>query len=231
KPVTDLAEQALRGTWALIGDDSVGLATALTSQGAHVLTIGTAERPVLAERLRALDGPVAGVVSLAALEDAPLLDSLAVVQAYLDAELAAPLWLVTQGAVSVGRAAAPTSPIQAQLWGFGRAVGLEHPELWGGLLDLPAELDQRAAVRVGAVLAGGLGAEDQVAVRGGGVLVRRLAHAPSGAVTVWRPRGTVLITGGTGGLGAEVARWAAVNGAERLVLVSRRGPEAPDVDE
>ncbi|MEV6829663.1 SDR family NAD(P)-dependent oxidoreductase [Amycolatopsis sp. NPDC051102] len=48
-----------------------------------------------------------------------------------------------------------------------------------------------------------------------------------GAATAWRPRGTVLITGGTGVLGTRVARWAAANGAERLVLTSRRGPDAP----
>ncbi|MWA08889.1 SDR family NAD(P)-dependent oxidoreductase [Streptomyces sp. BA2] len=46
----------------------------------------------------------------------------------------------------------------------------------------------------------------------------------------WPPRGTVLITGGTGGLGAHAARWLAANGAEHLLLVSRRGPDAPGAD-
>ncbi|MDC2952789.1 SDR family NAD(P)-dependent oxidoreductase, partial [Streptomyces heilongjiangensis] len=45
--------------------------------------------------------------------------------------------------------------------------------------------------------------------------------------TPWCPRGTVLVTGGTGALGARVARWAAEEGARQLVLVSRRGLEAP----
>ena len=30
-----------------------------------------------------------------------------------------------------------SSPVQAQCWGLGRAVALEHPERWGGLVDLP----------------------------------------------------------------------------------------------
>ncbi|MFE0422631.1 SDR family NAD(P)-dependent oxidoreductase, partial [Streptomyces sp. NPDC058953] len=38
--------------------------------------------------------------------------------------------------------------------------------------------------------------------------------------------GHVLITGGTGGLGAELARHLAEGGAEQLLLVSRRGPAA-----
>ncbi|WP_324613869.1 SDR family NAD(P)-dependent oxidoreductase, partial [Streptomyces sp. DSM 15324] len=44
---------------------------------------------------------------------------------------------------------------------------------------------------------------------------------------MWSPRGTVLVTGGTGALGARVARWVAAEGAEHVVLVSRRGVEAP----
>ncbi|MYS31022.1 SDR family NAD(P)-dependent oxidoreductase, partial [Streptomyces sp. SID7804] len=42
---------------------------------------------------------------------------------------------------------------------------------------------------------------------------------------------TVLITGGTGGLGAETARWLARAGAAHLILTSRRGPDAPGAAE
>ncbi|WP_346168625.1 SDR family NAD(P)-dependent oxidoreductase, partial [Streptomyces javensis] len=47
----------------------------------------------------------------------------------------------------------------------------------------------------------------------------------------WEPSGTVLVTGGTGALGAHVARWLARAGAEHLLLLSRRGPGAGGVDE
>src|SRR5205823_1362641 len=41
------------------------------------------------------------------------------------------------------------------------------------------------------------------------------------------PEGTVLITGGTGGLGARFARHlAGVHGVRHLLLASRRGPDA-----
>ncbi|MDQ3933897.1 MAG: SDR family NAD(P)-dependent oxidoreductase [Actinomycetota bacterium] len=46
------------------------------------------------------------------------------------------------------------------------------------------------------------------------------------------PDGTVLITGGTGDLGARVARHlAGEHGVRRLLLTSRRGPEAPGAEE
>ena len=43
----------------------------------------------------------------------------------------------------------------------------------------------------------------------------------------WDPDGTVLVTGGTGTLGAELARHLAGTGARSLLLASRRGPAAP----
>ncbi|WP_328615515.1 SDR family NAD(P)-dependent oxidoreductase [Amycolatopsis sp. NBC_00355] len=73
-------------------------------------------------------------------------------------------------------------------------------------------------------------AEDQVAVRRDGVHGRRLVRATAPATAPerpWRPRGTVLVTGGTGALGAHVARWLAETGAAHLVLTSRRGLDAP----
>ncbi len=157
------------------------------------------------------------------------------IQALGDADVEAPLWLVTRGAVSVERSDAIRSPIQAQLWGLGLAAGLEYPRRWGGMIDLPDALDERVGSLLAGVLASG-GCEDQLAVRGAGVFARRVVRSTrddGAAGGVWRaPGGTTLITGGTGGLGAHVARWLAAEGAERLLLVSRAGagaPGAPDL--
>ena len=110
---------------------------------------------------------------------------------------------------------------------------MEHPDRWGGVVDLPTALDERSAERVRAVLLGDAG-EDQVAVRPSGIYVRRLVRAARVDPVVRspqresrRPRGTVLITGGTGALGGQIARWFAGKGAEHLLLVSRRGEDAP----
>jgi acyl transferase domain-containing protein/NAD(P)-dependent dehydrogenase (short-subunit alcohol dehydrogenase family) len=185
-----------------------------------------------------------GVISLLGLDDAPhppasgvtdgLLGSLLLLQTLESAAIRAPLWLLTQGAVSVAATDLPINPLQAQTWGLEMTLGLELPHRLGGVVDLPAAVDERSWSRLVDVLAAG-DEEDQLAIRAGGVLVRRLVRCESDRSVPsadWSPpRGTVLITGGTGGLGAHVARWLARAGAERLLLVSRRGPRAPGAEE
>nr|WP_232791441.1 beta-ketoacyl reductase [Streptomyces capitiformicae] len=188
---------------------------------------------------------VVGVVSLLALCDGAagggvpyaVSGGVELVQALGDVGVSAPLWVLTRGAVSVGRSDGPVDPVQGAVWGLGRVAALEFPGRWGGLVDLPVEVGRRVFGRLAAVLAG-VGGEDQVAVRASGVFGRRLVRAAvdrtvpgaEGGVG-WCPRGTVLVTGGTGALGGQVARWAAGAGASHLVLVSRQGPDAPGVAE
>nr|QIC00912.1 polyketide synthase [Streptomyces actinomycinicus]QQZ01584.1 PKS [Streptomyces sp.] len=224
------------------------VAGVLAERGADVRRIavdtGVDGREELAERLRAAladaDGtPFAGVVSLLAPAEGahpehPSLPAgtaaqLALIQALGDAGIGAPLWCLTRGAVSVGGSDRPASPEQALVWGLGRVAALEHLERWGGLVDLPEAPDERALTRLVGLLASD-GDEDQAAIRAAGVFGPRLVRAPladTSTVRSWKPTGTTLVTGGTGRLGAQVARWLARNGADHLVLASRRGPEAP----
>ncbi|WP_308404002.1 type I polyketide synthase [Streptomyces rhizosphaericus] len=244
----------LSGTWWVAvpegradGARVAAVAAALDRRGARVvpLTVATTGRDALAARLRHeadTGGTPAGVLSLLALDDGPhpehtalstgLALNVGLTQALGDAGIAAPLWLATTGAVSVSGSDPLGSPAQAATWGLGRVVALEHPQRWGGLVDLPENLDERTADRLCAALsgiAGDSGLEDQLALRDAGVFVRRLVRAPlrTPGRESWKPHGTVLITGGTGGLGAQVARWLARSGAEHLVLTSRRGMAAP----
>ncbi|MDB1090440.1 type I polyketide synthase, partial [Streptomyces sp. ACA25] len=155
--------------------------------------------------------------------------SLALVQAVGDAGAAVPLWNVTRGAIAVTPSEVPNVG-GAQVWAFGRVAALELPERWGGSIDLPETPDARVLDRLAHALTGASD-EDQVAVRDSGAYGRRVMRAGGTARREWRPRGTVLVTGGTGALGAHVARWLARNGAEHLVLTSRRGTQAPGATE
>ncbi|HEV3288906.1 MAG TPA: SDR family NAD(P)-dependent oxidoreductase, partial [Streptosporangiaceae bacterium] len=244
-PVTEPAPAMLTGTWLVVvpaGQPDVdlvdGCVRALTAHGAQVTVVEVAsagDRTVLADRIGQLPA-VGGVLSLLALDEAPLADypvvsagltgTQALVQALGDAGVGAPLWVVTRGAVAVGVGEVLASPVQAMVWGLGRVAVLEHPDRWGGLIDAPPAWDERAAARLCGVLAAG--GEDQVAIRGAGVMARRLVRIPSaGDGQAWMPGGSVLMTGGTGGVAGHVARWLAGRGAPRVVLVSRSGPAAP----
>ncbi len=194
-------------------------------------------------RLEPADRPtVEGVLSLLALDEARcdecgsvprgVAGTLLLAQVLEDLDLQARLWITTRGAVSVGPSDRLDSPLQGMVWGLGRVVGLEQPGRWGGLIDLPDALDERARSRLCVALAAS-GDEDQLALRAAGTFARRLVRARAGAAVAsgWKPRGTVLVTGGTGGLGGHVARWLAGMGAEHLLLASRRGPAAPGVPE
>ena len=112
------------------------------------------------------------------------------------------------------------------LWGFGRVVALEHPELWGGLVDLDPHEGDPAAALVDEVSASD--GEDQVALRADGRRVARLRRreALAAAMPVLRSDATYLVTGGLGGLGLKVAEWLAAHGARHLVLLGRQSLEA-----
>ncbi|MDF5759336.1 type I polyketide synthase, partial [Spongiactinospora sp. TRM90649] len=226
KPLTGLpTAPRLSGTWLLVG--SGDLAGPLREHGAAVVEIaGGLDRAALAGAIRAA-GPLDGVLSA----HGDVTATRTLLRALTDTGTEAPLWCLTGGAVSTGDADPVTDPSQAQVWGLGRVAALEFTRSWGGLIDLPEEPDARTWRLLAALLADGT--EDQVALRASGAFAGRLVRAPRRRTDApeWRPSGAVLVTGGTGGLGARVARWLAGRGATRLVLTSRRGPDAPGAAE
>ncbi|MEU9015396.1 type I polyketide synthase [Streptomyces sp. NPDC048479] len=256
KPLTDTTPAPLAGHWLLAVPagraDDPWIAAAertLTARGVTVsilaLDAALDDRAAIAQRigeaLTDAEAP-AGVLSLLALDERPhpedpalsagLAATTALVQALGDAGVEAPLWAATRGAVSTGRSDRLVGVAQAQVWGLGRTAALELPSRWGGLVDLPQTPDERAAGRLADVL-GGLGTEDHLAVRSTGIFVRRLARATQEErpATEWTTAGTAMVTGGTGALGRQVARLLARAGADRLLLVSRRGPDAEGTGE
>ncbi|RAJ60831.1 pimaricinolide synthase PimS1 [Streptomyces sp. KhCrAH-43] len=136
------------------------------------------------------------------------------------------LVLVTRGGVVAGDGD-EVDCVQAPLWGVLRAAQAENPGRFT-VVDLDAAPESLAALPAALATA-----ETEIAVRGGKVLVPRYAPATGGGeATVWREDGTVLITGGTGLLGAVLARHlVAEQGVRHLVLTSRRGTDAPGASE
>ncbi|WP_241266142.1 type I polyketide synthase, partial [Streptomyces boncukensis] len=105
KPLTDLPPAALSGTWVVIGSGGGEVLGALSAAGATVVSVPVGEVAQLPD--------VSGVVLLAS----GCADALSVVQAL--GEVPAPLWVLTRGAVSVGRSDRLEDPDLAAVWGLG----------------------------------------------------------------------------------------------------------------
>ncbi|MDJ0702360.1 MAG: SDR family NAD(P)-dependent oxidoreductase [Leptolyngbyaceae cyanobacterium MO_188.B28] len=162
-----------------------------------------------------------------------------------------PLWLITRGAQYLaGQTTMRVS--QSPLWGLGRVIALEHPELSCRRVDLdpdsasiPEDLKQLLQELSAA------DAEDQAAYRQGRRYVARLQHLPpqssgersqqathgkKGGIAIPSSReakefeiqaeGSYLVTGGLGALGLQVSKWLAERGARHLVLMGRRALSA-----
>nr|WP_210589268.1 type I polyketide synthase [Streptomyces sp. GESEQ-35] len=221
-PDSTASEQA---AWYLLGDHEIGLTEALTATGA---TVHTAPDPA--------DIPAADGVHVHALADLRGADDphqaghrvLALAQAWLASGPPSParLTVLTHGAVD---AAGPvTDPAAAVAWGLLRTAQTEHP---GRFALVDTDDDPASHVALPEVLTRRDGA-DQLAVRAGVPYAPAVVRAEGAAGDfTWNPDGTVLVTGGTGGLGAAVARHlVTTHGVRHLLLTGRRGPDAPGAD-
>jgi hypothetical protein len=119
---------------------------------------------------------------------------------------------------------------QSPLWGIGKVIALEHPELWGGMVDLDPS---PAPGEFGAMLdeIQRPDGEDLVALRGQQRFAARLV--PSDSQPEYQlpvaGDGSYLITGGCGAFGLQAAAWLVNRGARHLLLVGRRGASTSEV--
>ncbi|TDQ04403.1 pimaricinolide synthase PimS1 [Labedaea rhizosphaerae] len=144
---------------------------------------------------------------------------LAKIQEFLAGNDSGRLVVVTKGAVSTS--GEDVDLAQAPVWGLVRAAAAENQGRFA-VVDSDGS-DIKAAIESG---------EPEAAVRQGEVLVPRLAKAAPTGESPWNSEGTVLIVGGTGGLGAQLARHLVTGeGMRHLVFTSRRGAEAPGAKE
>ncbi|AMB20393.1 type I polyketide synthase [Streptomyces sp. Mg1] len=139
---------------------------------------------------------------------------------FADARLA----FLTRGAVTVAPGDGPADLVHASVWGLVRSAQSENP---GRIVLVDVDADGDVEHALSSALASG---ESEVAVRGGVLLVPRLARASvAGSDPEWAAggTGTVLLTGASGSLGGLFARHLVTeHGVRRLLLVSRRGDAA-----
>ncbi|WP_345006191.1 SDR family NAD(P)-dependent oxidoreductase, partial [Streptosporangium album] len=224
-PAAGLA--AAPGECALVGEDAFGLSVLPEIIGVHADLAAVTAAP-------AAPGAVFFCAPAEAGEDVPAAvrsvtrRTLAVVREWLAEERPASskLVVVTRGAVSVAGEDV-TDLAAAAVWGLVRSAQAENP----GRLAL-VDLDE-GGLSLESVLAAVAAGEPELAVRDAGVVVPRLTRvAAQRGASPWTGTGSVLVTGGTGGLGAVVARHLVVgHGVRHLVLTSRRGLDAPGAAE
>ena len=233
------------GSWLLLTDRggfAPSLAAALTATGDSCIQVAPGPeqeeaavvgRVVAAHRaagrplrgvvhLRSLDLTQTGSASLAADVAEATGSALRTIQV-LATRGASRLWLITRGAVAVGDERGGLAVAQAPLWGLGRTCAMEHPEIWGGLVDLDPDADHDAAQIVAVIR--GEDREDQHVLRHGARYVARLVRRKGGEdaqrALLVRRDATYVVTGGHQGVGFEVSQWLVDSGARHLVLLGR----------
>ncbi|MDC2951818.1 type I polyketide synthase, partial [Streptomyces heilongjiangensis] len=254
------AAGATDGTWAVLGADPDGLADRLAADGATVGAHPdlAALRAALDEGATApatvlltvdADAPADAPDAVVATAQDTTARLLATLQEWLaeDRLDAARLVVLTRGAVAALPGDRVPALAHAPLWGLVRTAQSEHPGRFA-LVDRDTATGDPGAV----LSAAAHGDEPQLAVRAGTLLAPRAqvartdaAEAPTDADAdastdadavdapgaAFGPDGTVLVTGGTGGLGGLLARHlVTAHGVRRLLLVSRSGPDAPGAD-
>ncbi|MEU8509929.1 SDR family NAD(P)-dependent oxidoreductase, partial [Streptomyces brevispora] len=140
------------------------------------------------------------------------------------------LMVVTRNALPVKESdATAVDLVHAPVWGLLRSAQEEYP---GRFVLVDSDGTDTARESLPAVAASG---EPEAVLRGAEVRVPRLARVAAAAPTAplpWDAEGTVLITGGTSGLGAVVARHLVEqHGVRHLLLAGRRGQDAPGATE
>ncbi len=236
-----ISSPEITGTWLIFADQGgmgQAFARVLENRGQHcVLIFDAAKIPNANEILNfefnyivhfwSLDSDIANLESAQKLSCGTVLHLVQILSRLQKTSRLPRLWLVTRGAVPVGNHSLNIA--QSPLWGLGKVIALEHPEFWGGMLDLsPDSKFEDEATLLLAEIQDSQG-EDQIAFRNGQRYVARLVaksnqvRTPPLQPVVVAADYTYLITGGLGALGRHLAKWMVARGVRNLVLTGRRG--------
>ncbi|MFJ5222639.1 type I polyketide synthase [Streptomyces sp. NPDC088400] len=221
--------------WAVVGDDRLDLGNAMALGGETIAAYAETLAGAIGEN--GDNGPVPnGFVVAVAGDSGPEAvheethRALALMQEWLAEEKFARsrLLFVTRGAMPVdGEDIRDLAA--AAVWGLVRSAQSENP---GRFLLVDIDDAHISAPALSGLLASD---EEQWVLRERTARVAQLARVPEQPPTeqslserAWNADGTVLITGGTGGLGGDLARHlVATRGVRHLLLAGRRGADAP----
>ena len=212
------------GAWTVLGPDELSLAAYVPSAGnAHLPSTGKPPAPDVVVLTAVTPAATPDPVSATHQLTARVLEALRTWQANPQAA-GSRLLVVTRDAT------APVPDLAgAAVWGLVRTAQSEMP---GRVVLVDVDGRPESLRMLSEAVATG---EPQLSIRSGQLTAPRLVAASvaepleSGA---FGPHGTVLITGGTGALGAELARHLVTDHDVRhLLLTGRRGPQAPDATE
>ena len=230
-PVRDLPAAAGDSSWLVLGEgESAADLAALLGPDSKALGVGdleAGEQDALRAALTGLDYVLYAPAPLARIDAAAgyrLFNSARRLLTVL-AEMPEPpkLMILTRNAQPIDEGDR-ADPAHAVLWGMGRTIRLEHPEVWAGLVDVdesaPAELVARILTAETHS-----GDDDQAVYRRGLRHVPRLRPSPAPAVALTRFEGDTshLVIGATGNVGPYLIRQLAEMGAATIVAVSRSG--------
>ncbi|MGW1615781.1 SDR family NAD(P)-dependent oxidoreductase [Streptomyces sp. NPDC002285] len=227
--VPDRPAEATGTAWAVHGDESDPAVAAalhdLRAAGIQVSDEGADTVVRFWPRPTGGNQPAATAHELAATALAELQTLIALPSGEAPARI---IW-VTRGAVAAADGDTVPEPAQSVLWGLARSARTEHPDLGLTLLDLDGSDEPPPLTTVADA------DEPELALRAGELLAPRLVRArpaPSDRPAAPIPTdGTVLITGGLGAVGRNIARVLAENGVPRLLLTSRQGAADPRATE
>ena len=142
-------------------------------------------------------------------------------------EYTAKLWLITHQAQKISDTSHPIAIAQSSLWGLGKVIALEHPEYWGGMIDVGMDSAAEAAASLLSEIRLNDG-ETYLGFRNSDRYVLRLQRTsvPAASLAPLRNDASYLITGGLGALGLQLAQYLTSNGAKHLILMGRSQPSA-----
>jgi phthiocerol/phenolphthiocerol synthesis type-I polyketide synthase B len=227
------ATPAAEGRWLVVADAALGAQFSRTLDGDDALTVlppsvlaDDAGRAALADAL----GGVSHVVFAPEVEAGcfgarpgyELFNAARRLSAACGAMALPPrLFMLTRNAQPIG-AGDRANPAHAVLWGLGRTLAVEQPDIWGAIVDVDESVPAELAARYVVAEARGGAEEDQVVYRAGGRHVPRLSRqTPPTVSTEFDTTHSHLVIGAAGKTGPYLIRQLADMGAATIIAVSR----------